>query len=116
MIAEDTLLRFSGVPLGEACTDEADRLLHDALCVLAAETSADEDDDDRRQRKSTVCNAYLSEECTCNQHAHRRTLQRWPDLDILDSRIMLLEQKFNEKMIVSMKMNKTTSQMSFKYS
>lgn len=46
MIGEDTLLRFSGVPLGEACTivirgatqqiiDEADRSLHDALCVLA---------------------------------------------------------------------------------
>uniref|UniRef100_A0A1B6CS56 T-complex protein 1 subunit beta n=1 Tax=Clastoptera arizonana TaxID=38151 RepID=A0A1B6CS56_9HEMI len=47
MIGEDTLLRFSGVQLGEACTivirgatqqiiDEADRSLHDALCVLAA--------------------------------------------------------------------------------
>jgi T-complex protein 1 subunit beta len=47
MIGEDILLRFSGVPLGEACTivirgatkqiiDEADRSLHDALCVLAA--------------------------------------------------------------------------------
>ncbi|KAG7187972.1 hypothetical protein KM043_013928 [Ampulex compressa] len=47
MIGEDTLLRFSGVPLGEACTvvirgatqqilDEAERSLHDALCVLAA--------------------------------------------------------------------------------
>lgn len=47
MIGEDTLLRFSGVALGEACTivirgatqqiiDEADRSLHDALCVLAA--------------------------------------------------------------------------------
>lgn len=46
MIGEDTLLRFSGVALGEACTivirgatqqiiDEADRSLHDALCVLA---------------------------------------------------------------------------------
>ncbi|XP_055389770.1 T-complex protein 1 subunit beta [Condylostylus longicornis] len=46
MIGEDTLLRFSGVKLGEACTivirgatqqiiDEADRSLHDALCVLA---------------------------------------------------------------------------------
>ncbi|XP_065213668.1 T-complex protein 1 subunit beta [Planococcus citri] len=46
MIGEDTLLRFSGVQLGEACTivirgatqqiiDEADRSLHDALCVLA---------------------------------------------------------------------------------
>ncbi|EDS28957.1 chaperonin [Culex quinquefasciatus] len=42
MIAEDTLLRFSGVPLGEACSDEADRLLHDALCVLAAEKSGEE--------------------------------------------------------------------------
>ncbi|EDS27873.1 chaperonin [Culex quinquefasciatus] len=42
MIAEDTLLRFSGVPLGEACTDEADCSLHDALCVLAAETSGEE--------------------------------------------------------------------------
>ncbi|XP_026468257.1 T-complex protein 1 subunit beta-like [Ctenocephalides felis] len=47
MIGEDSLLRFSGVPLGEACTvvirgatqqiiDEAERSLHDALCVLAA--------------------------------------------------------------------------------
>lgn len=47
MIGEDVLLRFKGVPLGEACTivirgatqqiiDEADRSLHDALCVLAA--------------------------------------------------------------------------------
>ncbi|CAD1471156.1 unnamed protein product, partial [Heterotrigona itama] len=47
MIGEDTLLRFSGVPLGEACTviirgatqqilDEAERSLHDALCVLSA--------------------------------------------------------------------------------
>ncbi|XP_037937635.1 T-complex protein 1 subunit beta [Teleopsis dalmanni] len=47
MIGEETLLRFSGVKLGEACTivirgatqqilDEADRSLHDALCVLAA--------------------------------------------------------------------------------
>lgn len=46
MIGEDKLLKFSGVPLGEACTivirgstqqiiDEADRSLHDALCVLA---------------------------------------------------------------------------------
>lgn len=47
MIGEDILLRFGGVPLGEACTvvirgateqivDEAERSLHDALCVLAA--------------------------------------------------------------------------------
>ncbi|CAD6208053.1 GSCOCG00010327001-RA-CDS [Cotesia congregata] len=47
MIGEDTLLRFSGVPLGEACTvvirgatqqilDEAERSLHDALCVLTS--------------------------------------------------------------------------------
>lgn len=46
MLGEDTLLRFSGVPLGEACTivlrgatqqivDEAARSLHDALCVLS---------------------------------------------------------------------------------
>jgi T-complex protein 1 subunit beta len=45
MIGEDKLIRFSGVALGEACTvvlrgatrqilDEADRSLHDALCVL----------------------------------------------------------------------------------
>jgi len=44
-IGEDTLLRFSGVPLGNACSivlrgstqqilDEAERSLHDALCVL----------------------------------------------------------------------------------
>lgn len=47
MIGEDVLLRFSGVALGEACTivirgatqqiiDEADRSIHDALCVLNA--------------------------------------------------------------------------------
>lgn len=47
MIGEDTLLRFSGVKLGEACTivirgatqqiiGEAERSLHDALCVLTA--------------------------------------------------------------------------------
>lgn len=45
MIGEDRLLKFSGVALGEACTivlrgatqtilDEAERSLHDALCVL----------------------------------------------------------------------------------
>jgi T-complex protein 1 subunit beta len=45
VIGEDILLKFSGVPLGEACTivirgatqqilDEAERSLHDALCVL----------------------------------------------------------------------------------
>ncbi|VDM48558.1 unnamed protein product [Toxocara canis] len=45
MVGEDRLLRFSGVPLGEACSivlrgstqqilDEAERSLHDALCVL----------------------------------------------------------------------------------
>ena len=47
MIGEDKLLRFSGVPLGEACTlvlrgatqqilDEAERSIHDALCVLSS--------------------------------------------------------------------------------
>lgn len=45
MIGEDKVIRFSGVPLGEACTivlrgatihmlDEADRSIHDALCVI----------------------------------------------------------------------------------
>lgn len=45
IIGEDKLLKFTGVALGEACTivlrgatqqilDEADRSLHDALCVL----------------------------------------------------------------------------------
>ncbi len=45
MIGEDKLLKFSGVALGEACTivlrgatfqilDEAERSMHDALCVL----------------------------------------------------------------------------------
>lgn len=45
MIGEDTVLKFSGVALGEACTivlrgatqqilDEAERSLHDVLCVL----------------------------------------------------------------------------------
>jgi len=47
MIGEDKLLKFSGVAAGEACTivirgatgqiiDEAERSLHDALCVLNA--------------------------------------------------------------------------------
>uniref|UniRef100_G3PP84 T-complex protein 1 subunit beta n=1 Tax=Gasterosteus aculeatus TaxID=69293 RepID=G3PP84_GASAC len=46
MIGEDLLIHFSGVAMGEACTivlrgatqqilDEAERSLHDALCVLA---------------------------------------------------------------------------------
>jgi len=46
MIGEDKVIRFSGVPLGEACTivlrgashhilEEAERSLHDALCVLS---------------------------------------------------------------------------------
>eukprot|EP00850_Spirogloea_muscicola_P018865 SM000177S03198 [mRNA] locus=s177:250731:253896:+ [translate_table: standard] len=46
MIGEDRVIRFSGVELGEACTiilrgasshvlDEAERSLHDALCVLS---------------------------------------------------------------------------------
>ncbi|KAH9395738.1 T-complex protein 1 subunit beta [Tyrophagus putrescentiae] len=45
MIGDDKVMKFSGVPLGEACTvvirgatqqilDEAERSLHDALCVL----------------------------------------------------------------------------------
>lgn len=47
MIGEDKLVHFSGVACGEACTivlrgasthllDEAERSLHDALCVLHA--------------------------------------------------------------------------------
>jgi len=46
MIGEDQMIRFSGVPVGEACTivlrgatthmlDEAERSIHDALCVLS---------------------------------------------------------------------------------
>jgi T-complex protein 1 subunit beta len=46
MIGEDRVIRFSGVPVGEACTivlrgatgqmlDEAERSIHDALCVLS---------------------------------------------------------------------------------
>ncbi|EGC35794.1 hypothetical protein DICPUDRAFT_78519 [Dictyostelium purpureum] len=46
MIGEDKVIRFSGVPSGEACTivlrgatshilEEAERSIHDALCVLA---------------------------------------------------------------------------------
>jgi len=46
MIGEDNMIRFSGVPVGEACTivlrgatshmlDETERSLHDALCVLS---------------------------------------------------------------------------------
>jgi len=49
MIGEDKVIRFSGVALGEACTivlrgatsqllDEAERSLHDALCVLTQTT------------------------------------------------------------------------------
>ena len=49
MIGEDKVIRFSGVPLGEACTivlrgssiqllEEAERSLHDALCVLSQTT------------------------------------------------------------------------------
>jgi len=45
MIGEDKVIRFSGVPIGEACTivirgatthmlEEAERSIHDALCVL----------------------------------------------------------------------------------
>jgi T-complex protein 1 subunit beta len=45
MIGDEILLKFSGVPLGEACSivlrgateqilGEAERSLHDALCVL----------------------------------------------------------------------------------
>jgi hypothetical protein len=47
LIGDECLIRFSGVELGAACTvvirgatqqviDEAERSLHDALCVLAA--------------------------------------------------------------------------------
>merc|ERR1711881_456664 len=46
-IGDETLVKFSGVPLGEACSivlrgateqiiGEAERSLHDALCVLAS--------------------------------------------------------------------------------
>jgi T-complex protein 1 subunit beta len=46
IIGEDRVIRFSGVPVGEACTivlrgatshmlDEAERSIHDALCVLS---------------------------------------------------------------------------------
>lgn len=46
IIGEDKVIRFSGVPVGEACTiilrgatsallDEAERSIHDALCVLS---------------------------------------------------------------------------------
>mmetsp|Transcript_16911 Transcript_16911/g.18868 ORF Transcript_16911/g.18868 Transcript_16911/m.18868 type:complete len:535 (+) Transcript_16911:109-1713(+) len=46
MIGEDKVIKFSGVPLGEACTivlrgssqtilEEAERSLHDALCVIS---------------------------------------------------------------------------------
>eukprot|EP01114_Cavostelium_apophysatum_P004627 TRINITY_DN1495_c0_g1_i1.p1 TRINITY_DN1495_c0_g1~~TRINITY_DN1495_c0_g1_i1.p1 ORF type:complete len:537 (+),score=172.38 TRINITY_DN1495_c0_g1_i1:157-1767(+) len=52
MIGEDKVIRFSGVPVGEACTvvlrgatshmlDEAERSLHDALCVVS-QTAANE--------------------------------------------------------------------------
>uniref|UniRef100_A0A0A9XN88 T-complex protein 1 subunit beta n=1 Tax=Lygus hesperus TaxID=30085 RepID=A0A0A9XN88_LYGHE len=46
MIGESTVIRFSGLPKGEACTivlrgtsrhilDEAERSVHDALCVIS---------------------------------------------------------------------------------
>lgn len=49
VIGEDRVIRFSGVPKGEACTvvlrgasqhilDEAERSLHDALCILSQTT------------------------------------------------------------------------------
>jgi len=52
MIGEDKLIRFSGVPHAAACTivlrgpgqhvlDEAERSLHDALCVLSQAVSSD---------------------------------------------------------------------------
>jgi len=52
MIGEDKVIRFSGVPVGEACTivirgatshmlDEAERSLHDALCVLSLTASTE---------------------------------------------------------------------------
>jgi len=53
MIGEDKAIRFSGVQRGEACTivlrgpnnqilDEAERSLHDALCVLSQVCSTDQ--------------------------------------------------------------------------
>src|SRR5262249_10575401 len=50
MIGEDKMIKFSGVAAGEACTvvlrgathqlvDEAERSLHDALCVLSQTVS-----------------------------------------------------------------------------
>jgi len=52
MIGEEKVMRFSGVPKGEACTivlrgpnmqilDEAERSLHDALCVLSQVCTSD---------------------------------------------------------------------------
>jgi len=52
MIGEDKVIRFSGVSRGEACTvvlrgpnkqllDEAERSLHDALCVLSQTVGTD---------------------------------------------------------------------------
>lgn len=51
VIGEDKLIRFSGISKGEACTvvlrgasmhilDEAERSLHDALCILANQTKS----------------------------------------------------------------------------
>jgi T-complex protein 1 subunit beta len=53
MIGEDKVIRFSGVQRGEACTvvlrgpsmqilDEAERSLHDALCVLSQVCAKDQ--------------------------------------------------------------------------
>lgn len=51
-----------------------------------------------------------------NDRALQKTFSQIRSLmNILDSRILLLEKKFNEMTIVFIKMNTTTSQMSFRY-
>ncbi|EDS44834.1 chaperonin [Culex quinquefasciatus] len=98
-IKEKVTNRTCGVPLGEACTvvirwatqliiDESDRSLHDTLCLLPAETSGKE--------------SMAIEACTSNLHVHRKTLQRWQDLDILDSRSL------NKSITTILKLNMAT--------
>jgi len=71
MIGEDKLLRFSGVPLGEACTivlrgatqqilDEAERSIHDALCVLTSTVK------ETRTVYGGGCSEVLMSNAVCN--------------------------------------------------
>ena len=69
MIGEDRLIKFSGVAAGEACTvvlrgstnqllDEAERSLHDALCVLSQTVS-----EPRTLLGGGCCEMLMAKEC-----------------------------------------------------